>query len=61
VIAEKLARLGALAALIEANGTLAEAYAATGLNGAPHATYGACDLSSAQTLLRSRVLPPSMG
>ncbi len=61
VIAEKLARLGALAALIEANGTLAEAYAATRLNGAPHATYGACDLKSTQSLLLSRVLAPSIG
>jgi putative acyl-CoA dehydrogenase len=57
-IAEKLARLGALAALVEANGALAEAYAATRLSGTPHATYGACVLKSVQSLLLSRVLPP---
>jgi putative acyl-CoA dehydrogenase len=61
LIAEKLARLGALAALIEANDTLAEAYAATRLTGAPHAAYGACDLKSVQSFLLSRVLPPSVG
>jgi putative acyl-CoA dehydrogenase len=60
-VAEKLARLGALAALIEADGTLAEAYAATRLNGAPHATYGACGLNSVQSLLLSRLLPPPLG
>jgi len=60
VIAEKLARLVALAAFIEAKGRLAEAYAATRLLGPPHATYGACDLKSVQSLLLSRVLPPSL-
>ncbi|MBO0733012.1 MAG: DNA alkylation response protein, partial [Methylocapsa sp.] len=59
IIAEKLARLGALAAVLEANGTLAEAYAATRLKGAPHATFGACDLGSAQSLLISRILLPA--
>jgi hypothetical protein len=39
---------------------LAEAYAATRLLGPPHATYGACDLKSVQSLLLSRVLPPSL-
>ena len=56
-IAEKLARLAALAALHEANGSLAEAYAATRLQGAPHATFGACDLQAVQSQLLSRVLP----
>lgn len=56
-IAEKLAKLGALAALQEANGALAEAYAATRLEGAPRATFGACDLGDAQKILLSRVLP----
>jgi hypothetical protein len=59
-IAEKLGRLGALAALREANGALAETYVAARLN-APHATYGACDLMGLQSLLLARVLPPSMG
>ena len=56
-IAEKLARLGALAALHEANGSLAEAYATTRLQGASHATFGTCDLQAVQSLLLSRVLP----
>jgi putative acyl-CoA dehydrogenase len=56
-VAEALARLGAFAALQEANGALAEAYAATRLQGAPHATFGACDLRAAQSLLLSRVVP----
>jgi putative acyl-CoA dehydrogenase len=56
-VAEQLARLGALAALHEGNGLLAEAYAATRLQGGPHATYGACDLQAVQSLLLSRVLP----
>jgi putative acyl-CoA dehydrogenase len=56
-IAEKLAKLGALNALQEANGALAEAYAATRLEGAPRATFGACDLGEAQKILLSRVLP----
>ena len=60
-IAEQLGRLGALAALHEANGTLAEAYAATRLQSAPHATFGACDLHNVKSLLLSRVLPPEFG
>ncbi len=56
-IAEWLARLGALAALHEADGDLAEAYAATRLGGGPHATWGACDLVSVQNLVLSRLLP----
>lgn len=56
MIAEKLARLGALAALHEANGALAEAYATTRLQGEPHATWGACDLGSAEGVALSRVL-----
>ena len=55
IIAEKLARLGALAALHEANGELAESYAATRLQGAPHATWGACNLKMAQDLVLSRL------
>jgi hypothetical protein len=58
VIADRLARLGALAAFIEAKGRLAEAYVATRLFGPPHATYGACE--GVQSLLLSRVLPPSL-
>ncbi|MGH6851686.1 MAG: acyl-CoA dehydrogenase family protein [Methylocella sp.] len=58
IVAEKLGRLGALAALHETNGSLAEAYAATRLQGAPHATFGACDLRAVQSLVLSRVLPP---
>ncbi|HUB64901.1 MAG TPA: acyl-CoA dehydrogenase family protein, partial [Methylocella sp.] len=60
-IAEMLGRLGALAALHETNGTLAEAYAATRLQGASHATFGACDLRSAESLLLTRVLPLQFG
>ena len=56
-VAETLGRLGALASLHEANGSLAEAYAATRLQGAPHATFGACDLQGVQSLVLSRVLP----
>ncbi|HET6376431.1 MAG TPA: acyl-CoA dehydrogenase family protein, partial [Methylocella sp.] len=56
-IAEKLAKLGALTALQEANGALAEAYAATRLEGAPRAAFGACDLGEAQKILLSRVFP----
>ncbi|WOJ89559.1 acyl-CoA dehydrogenase family protein [Methylocapsa polymorpha] len=55
-VAEKLARLGALAALHEADGNLAEAYAATRLQGAPRATWGASDLASVQSLVLSRAL-----
>ncbi len=51
-IAEKLARLGALAALHEVNGDLAEAYAARGA----HETWGACDLGAVQGLVLERVL-----
>ncbi|MGA9216582.1 MAG: acyl-CoA dehydrogenase family protein [Methylocella sp.] len=58
IVAEKLGRLGALAALHETNGSLAEAYAATRLQGAPHATFGACDLRAVQSFVLSRVLPP---
>ncbi len=58
IVAEKLGRLGALAALQERNGLLAEAYAATRLQGAPRATFGACDLRVVQSLVLSRVLPP---
>jgi putative acyl-CoA dehydrogenase len=61
LIAEQLGRLGALAALFEANGSLAEAYAATRLQGAPHVTFGACDLQPVKSLLLSRILPSSMG
>jgi putative acyl-CoA dehydrogenase len=57
LIAETLARLGALAALAEANGVLAEAYARTRLEGAPHGLFGACDLKSVESLLLSRALP----
>lgn len=57
MIAETLARLGALAAMQEANGALAEAYAATRLCGPPRATFGACDLISIEKLLLSRILP----
>ena len=60
-VAEKLARLGALAALHEADGNLAEAYAATRLEGAPQATWGACDLASVQSLALSRALPQLFG
>lgn len=56
-IAETLGRLAALAALHEANGSLAEAYAATRLSGAPHMIFGACDLRAVQELLLSRALP----
>ncbi|HUI21780.1 MAG TPA: acyl-CoA dehydrogenase family protein [Methylocella sp.] len=56
-VTETLARLGALAALHEVHGSLAEAYAATRLLGAPHATFGACDLQAVQSLVLSRVLP----
>ncbi|MGO9674630.1 MAG: acyl-CoA dehydrogenase family protein [Methylocella sp.] len=52
IIAEKLARLGALAALHEANGALAEACAARGA----HATWGAGDLRGVEALVLSRVL-----
>lgn len=58
IVAEKLGRLGALAALHETNGSMAEAYAATRLQGTPHATFGACDLRVLQSLVLSRVLPP---
>jgi hypothetical protein len=51
IIAERLARLAALAALHEANGALAEAYAR-----GPHATWGARDLGAAQGLVLSRAL-----
>jgi putative acyl-CoA dehydrogenase len=61
IIAEKLARLGALSALAETNTGLVEAYAATRLQGSPHATWGACDLRAVQNLALSRVLPPSIG
>lgn len=61
IITEKLARLGALAALHEAGGNLAEAYAATRLQDAGRATWGACDLTTEQSLLLSRVLPQSIG
>jgi putative acyl-CoA dehydrogenase len=61
IVAEKLGRLGALAALYETNGSLAEAYAATRLQGASHATFGACDLHAVQSLVLSRVLPPQIG
>ncbi|HET6377668.1 MAG TPA: acyl-CoA dehydrogenase family protein [Methylocella sp.] len=56
-IAEKLAKLGALAALQGVDGALAEAYAATRLEGAPRATFGACDLGAAQKILLARILP----
>ena len=56
IIAEKLARLGALAALCEADGTLAEEYAATRLSGEPHATWGVCDLGAAESVVLGRVL-----
>jgi putative acyl-CoA dehydrogenase len=58
IVAEKLGRLGALAALHETNDSLAEAYAAMRLQGAPHATFGACDLQAVQSFVLSRVLPP---
>ncbi len=54
-VAEKLARLGTLAALHEANGALAEAYAATRFVGAPRATWGACDLGAVENLALSRL------
>jgi putative acyl-CoA dehydrogenase len=57
-VAETLGRLGALAALHEANGDLAEAYAATRLQGVPRATFGACDLQAVQGAVLSRVLSP---
>lgn len=58
-IAEKLARLGALAALHEADGDLAEAYAAARLQGPPRTTWGACDLTSVEGLVLSRMTPQS--
>jgi putative acyl-CoA dehydrogenase len=60
IIAEKLARVGALAALHEADGELAGAYAATRLAGAPRATFGACDLGTAQRVsgVGARFWPP---
>ncbi|QBR72680.1 DNA alkylation response protein [Beijerinckiaceae bacterium] len=61
IIAEKIARLGALSALADANTSLTETYAATRLQGSPHATWGACDLKSIRTLVLSRVLPDSIG
>ena len=61
IVAETLARLGALAALHEAGGDLAEAYAATRLQGAGRATWGACDLTGVQNLVLSRVLPEAIG
>jgi putative acyl-CoA dehydrogenase len=51
-IAEKLARLGALAALHEVNGDLAEAYAARGA----HETWGASDLVAVEKLVLDRVV-----
>jgi len=52
ITAERLARLGALAALHEANGALAEAYATRGARG----TWGACDLGATQGLVRDRMV-----
>ncbi len=57
VIAERLARLAALAALSEAGGeagSIAEAYADTRLAG-PRGTFGACDMGAAQERLLSRL------
>lgn len=56
MIAERLARLGALAALHETNGVFAEAYAATRLAGEPRGTWGACDLGAAEGVALSRLL-----
>ncbi|HYP58084.1 MAG TPA: acyl-CoA dehydrogenase family protein, partial [Beijerinckia sp.] len=56
-IAENLARLGALAALEDADPALAEAYAATRMKGAPHTTWGACDLAFVEARLIERALP----
>ena len=52
IIAERLARLGALAALHEADGVLAEAYATRGAR----ETWGACDLGADQGLVLDRLL-----
>jgi len=40
---------------------LTEAYAAARLSGAPHAIYGTCGLTSLQSLLLMRILPPQWG
>jgi putative acyl-CoA dehydrogenase len=53
---EKLARLGALAALQEAHDSLAQAYAESRLLGAPHATFGTCNLQAVQDFLLGRIL-----
>ncbi|HXW72224.1 MAG TPA: acyl-CoA dehydrogenase family protein [Methylocella sp.] len=54
-VAETLARLAGLSALMDANQPLAAAYARTRLLGAPHATFGACDLQDVECLLLARV------
>lgn len=61
IITEKLATLGALAALGETGTSLVDAYTATRLQGVPHATWGACDLQAVHSLALSRVLPHSIG
>jgi hypothetical protein len=58
IVAEKLGRLGALAALHETNGSLAEAHSATRLQGAPHATFRRPQFERGAKFVLSRVLPP---
>ena len=55
---ERLARLAAAAALAERHSSLADAYIASRLEGAPYAQYGAADLAGAETALIDRILPP---
>ena len=55
LIVERLARLGAVAALREANRDFADAYVATRLAGPSHSTFGACDLTHVEDKLLARV------
>ena len=55
-VTERLARVAAAAALREAHDTFAYAYAATRIEGPPHTTFGACDLTDVEEQLLARVL-----
>jgi putative acyl-CoA dehydrogenase len=55
---ERLAHLAAAAALAERHSSLADAYIAARLSGAPYAQYGAADLAGADAILIDRILPP---
>ena len=57
IVTEALARRAAVAALGEYDERLAALYAATRLDGPPHAMFGACDLDGRETLLMERALP----